>query len=413
MEKLLNNNNNSEIYNKKKVEQRESNIEVNIDDPYENKNEEKQNILKNMSRKKNFAQINYYNNLLYPNEDINTNPEKIICVNSANMPKSNNTKRIMLFNVHNFVSHCLSTKDNINMNIFIPPKSYIPFFEFINDKQLDYLMLTELTPMVDNPNENKHKLFEITTEGTFTGITKNMENIQLNNNFIALTHTNDLPTDFYFLANGIFGNTNLLNKKTYNIGPNRIIMECIIDLFETNFLLFITHVEDKYADSYIINIDNIINVVNNAMIDNKINNIILGGDFNFPIGEVDINEGNRNMTIQKYKITPEQAFVIIPIEPANPLIKLTNLLKIIEPENKNEINFTGFFKRKIIDHFFVSENVLQNFDVTTNILRSSVSDHYPVILDIMPKKNNMYGGNNYYQKYIKYKNKYLNLKKYM
>ena len=99
---------------------------------------------------------------------------------------------------------------------------------------------------------------------------------------------------------------------------------------------------------------------------------------------IDINLGLRQQLIGQ-GIPAGFAQDMAPINNRNILEKLSTQLQYIVPNNIADINFTGFFKRMIIDHFFVSRKLLERFNVTTNILRSYVSDHYPVILDISPR----------------------------
>ena len=257
-------------------QRRINNTEVNINEPYRNLN------IQRLSRTNRIQSINYELDRIYPGEEINQVNQGAICINSPNIPKNQNTRRIMLFNVHNFVKQCPNnTIDN-------RPKNLDYFNNFIQDKQLDYMLLTELTPMVDGQLlqfYNQQQRRNITNEGTFADITERISTIGLNNNFIALTHKESIPpylaSDFYFLSNGIFGNSVLNHKRTYDIGSNRILMSCIVNMFGTDILLFITHVEDQYDEiKYEENIDSIVNIIIDCSNEFNIDNIILGGDFN-------------------------------------------------------------------------------------------------------------------------------------
>jgi len=377
----------------RRAELRQDRIEVNIDNPY------KDNVSRGLFSSTNqYQRINYESNKLYPTEEVNIDPERVICVNdeTAIDKPSYDTKRIILFNVHNFVRQCPLNQQEITRNL--KPKDLRYFLDFIRNKNSDYLMLTEVTPLVEDYYVEFVDMKNIKNEGTYGKMKRELESIGFNNNFIAETHhVPNSSTEYYSLANAIFGSNELRDKKTYNIGDNRIIMECKINIHGENFLLFVTHVRDQYDDvNYVENIDNILDVITKSSNDNQIDKIILGGDMNFPLGQVDVNDHVSQNTIRMVRprfpdLTDEELKQNlirdgwIQEQLKNPLEKLNNILPSVIPRNIGEISFTGFFKRKVIDHFFVSPKVLEHYDVSTFIVRSNASDHYPVFLDIKPK----------------------------
>jgi hypothetical protein len=253
---------------------RENRIEVNIDNPYQD--DASRQLFSKINK---YQTINYESNKLYPAEEINIDPSNVICVNDETIidKPSQDTKRIILFNVHNFVKQCPLNQQEIISSL--KPKDLRYFLDFIRNKNSDYLMLTEVTPLVEDSFAKDHDITNITNQGTYGKMKRELESIGFTHNYIAETHhvPNSLSTEYYSLANAIFGSNDLKDKKTYNIGDNRIIMECKININSENFLLFVTHVKDQYDDvNYVENIDNIIDVITKSSNTNQIDKIILG-----------------------------------------------------------------------------------------------------------------------------------------
>lgn len=239
-------------------------------------------------------------------------------------------------------------------------------FNAIVNKNVDYLMMTEMAPIVPKPDPNPNQHIEA---GNFNGIITKLDSIGLSSHFITRTHYKDNPpdetvTNYFFLANGIFSRNRLVDryKKTYNIGTNRILQRCAISLFGRPAFLYLTHVQDQYDERYDENILNIVKVIKHERDIYGVSDIILCGDMN-------------------YAIEPDGKAP----EPFPVLEELKKVLVYVSPVNKDEISFTGFNKRRIIDHFYVSRDILRKYDVVSKIHASNASDHYPVILDVSEK----------------------------
>jgi len=221
-------------------------------------------------------------------------------------------------------------------------------------------------------------------KGNFKPFVNEIKNIGLNDTFIAITHyiPKSIP-NFYFLANGIFGKSELKSKSTYNIGSNRILLECIIEIEKQSILLYLVHVEDKYVGreiQYSENINNIINIIKKMTVEYEIENVILCGDMNESKDKYDKNKKSREeMEMGDMKDLANKYY---PVNIIDPLKELKEYLNYIEPINKGIVTLTGFNKKMIIDHFYVSKKLLENFDVKSQIVRSDASDHYPVLLEL-------------------------------
>jgi hypothetical protein len=135
--------------------------------------------------------------------------------------------------------------------------------------------------------------------------------------------------------------------------------------------LLLTHFQETAA-GYDENVEETIKIINETK--SKYKYIILGGDFNFPYGpdiptQKELTKlGISSLDAYHEKIGEYQSYVE----------RLSKELIYLKPENDQ---FTGFLKEKTIDLFFVSEDFLFDFDVSTIIVKSDLSDHYPVILD--------------------------------
>nr|QBK89454.1 MAG: endonuclease/exonuclease/phosphatase family protein [Mimivirus LCMiAC02] len=340
------------------------NSSINISNIYEN-----DSLMKKISIKKKYQPYPKYTDpKLYPSEGYNI---KNACYTDT-ISKKNDQVRLLLFNVHNFVKQC-DNKDEIK-------RDFNHVYNFISDKEIDYLLLTEMAPI------KKEK--DAINKGNFEPFINKIKNIELNHNFMARTHyiPDSIPY-YFFLVNGIFSKNKLVDINTYNIGSNRILMECKIYIHNIPILLYLAHVEDKYDKNkinYDENIGNIIDIIKNKIKEYKIENVILCGDMNFPIYEYDTNEKNRKIFLEDEtnRNIFKHAYQMYPVNKINPLKDLNNYLKYIEPINKNQTTFTGFNKRLIIDHFFVSLSLLNKFSISSKIIKSDVSDHYPVLLEI-------------------------------
>ncbi len=310
-------------------------------------------------------QLPYKSPYLYKGEPRNIEGA---CHDDGPEPKNIGVYRFMIFNVHNFVKMC-GELDEVKRN-------YLHALNFIQDKNVDFLLMTDMTSVKDEEQPIE--------AGNFYPIIEKISQFGLKENFIARTHylPGSVPK-YYFLANGVFGNTLLINKRTFNIGSNRILIECIIQIDDQIVLLYVTHVEEDYSrnpERFKNNISNIASTIKQSMNDYGIQNVILGGDMNYPHGLIDINKIERDRLTAI--VGKEEALIMRPIQMKNLFVELDEFLTYIKPLNATEVKFTGFNKREIIDHFYISREIGHNFEVTSKILRSSASDHYPVILDI-------------------------------
>ena len=311
-------------------------------------------------------------NRLYPGEAVNVN--STICINE-NVPVKNPANiRFTLSNVHNFVKQCPDVS-----NEFMTIRHSMDFFKKTNT---DFLLLTEMVPLTNN-------ITDPINTGNFNKLIDELKAINLKNKFISLTHyiKASLPY-FYFLANGIFGSSKLINTRTFEIGSNRILMECIIQIYDKLVLLYVVHVHENYINDmndnikmYDENLSNIISIIKESSNKYQISHIIMGGDLNFPVGEYDVYSTLDSAIRQAIVMSNPRDSIVNPIEKSN----LLNFLHYVAPDNSAECTLTGFNKKAIIDMFFVSNDILKNFNVKSHIVPSDFSDHYPVILDISAK----------------------------
>jgi len=93
-------------------------------------------LMKTISVNKQYQQYaDYKNPRIYSGEGYNV---KNVCYNDT-IPKKDKQYRLMLFNVHNFVKQC-GEEGEIK-------RDYKHMYNFVSDKEIDYLLLTEMAPI--------------------------------------------------------------------------------------------------------------------------------------------------------------------------------------------------------------------------------------------------------------------------
>jgi endonuclease/exonuclease/phosphatase family metal-dependent hydrolase len=261
------------------------------------------------------------------------------CINEnllLNITDTPDKLKILSFNVHNFVTIC----DN-----YIPGKNvdkFLSFFEKMNNSyNIDVICLQEVVPEYIN-NDIKN--------GNFLKLVNKMNQL----GFIHYTLVNcnhdtsysDVVQNYYLLANAIFSKNKFEHKRLYGLPGNRAVQ--VVGIKINNIIVDIinTHLEfniHKLFNTKIL-IDSQIELLSH-IIDSS-SNCILAGDFNHDI-----------RTDPRFK-------------------KLTDKFKIYNYSSSS--NITGFNSNKHIDFILISKQLSNMFDTENHIIKSAISDHYPM-----------------------------------
>ncbi|AYV79598.1 MAG: endonuclease/exonuclease/phosphatase family protein [Faunusvirus sp.] len=282
-----------------------------------------------------------------------------------NMPPVPPSVRICSFNVHNWVKKCPPTG-----------KEYKSFYDTITNIRAHIICLQEIVPYYhDKPQENDDIAVE---HGNFSEIITKFKNMGYNYYVIHDTHymrdgetkhninVLDMNGDYFMLCNAIFSQYPIVTglSKQFGLGNNRILSKVVVNMGQDKVVVvYNTHIE--VANSRVINgvksdkqiqLDNIADIVcRESLTDvafNPNNNIVLTGDF---------NNSYTNSALSYASID--------------------RVLAHIDYKNGAQIGFTGVNQHSIIDHFFVAKHMTSNVN-NSLIIKSSASDHYPVIIDI-------------------------------
>ena len=262
--------------------------------------------------------------------------------------------RILLFNVHNFISVCNIDGENKEVG-----RQMDKFITYFNTSEADILFLTKVVP--------DYSSLDFTPENKIIEIKKRNHRKLVDALAPIYPHytIDNTPEKKFYLANSIFSKFPLAAaRKIHNIGTNRIIIECEITINDQKIILLLTHFQE-IETGYSENVNNTIRIIKSIK-DRGDKYIILGGDFNFPNKKTTFDVGGLKISKDNYlsKINEELVYI-------DPLVYIENIFTKI----------TGFLKEDVIDLFFVSKDFLIDFDFSLSIKKNNLSDHYPVFLD--------------------------------
>lgn len=293
---------------------------------------------------------------LYEGEASITPEQKIRrCIKDSIPAKKKNYNRIMLFNVHNFVSICNIDGENREVG-----RQISKFTSYLNTSHSDVIFLTEVVP--------DYSLVELasTAGDRITKIKSSNHRKLVNELNTTYPHLflKDTFESTHTLANAMFSKFQMLDKKIHDIGGNRNIIECKIMINEQPVILLLTHFLPDIRHmgyDYNENVRKTITII--RTIKRTYKYIIFGGDFNFPRFVHDLKMEGAVYAEGLEKLDEELVYV-------DPRFEKSNLGKI-----------TGFLKDEIIDAFYISRDFLLDFDFSVSIINNNLSDHNPVILE--------------------------------
>lgn len=288
------------------------------------------------------------------------------CINSplnelSDLPQTNDSLNVLTMNVHNFVKIC-EPNHGRNMEHF---EQFI--LSLIQNTKLDVICLQEISPNYDNYPYTQNEI----KEGNFVRLVEFMSN----NGFIyhsLLNQTYDSSTinPYYILGNGIFSKYPFIEKYMYGLANNRCLQEVIISFNGHDIRLINTHLE--------------------------FNNLLMNAQANLPVIRIQIKQLVEIIISKHHKTIITGDFNNKLINDQNNLFdELLNYVKIKSPNNHNEQGaYTGFNSNKVIDYILMSNNMehelLNPFIEEHNkIIKTDVSDHYPVIASFKFIQNNI------------------------
>jgi len=306
---------------------------------------------------------------LYPAE--NYNDDYKMCELNLKDININNRLSVMSFNVHNFISRCNQGNAPVfskRINPFDKPRDINKFIELFKKYSPTVLCLQEVVPILNQPiNEKLITDFKfIRNNFNFEYLNKLMESIGYKYKIIANTKKgNRLKGEepkYFFLSNAIYSKVPILN---HNIIQFKFTDRNFIDIeIEYNKMkINIINLHFEYFNGVSLNVPEIkditlmqYNILNEYV--NKLNNknIILCGDFNINLFEQIQNNKRYNINYSdKVKLITEY---------------FNNTSKINIP--------TNFIQNTTTDYILFSKtSKIKPF--LTQILKTNISDHYPVI----------------------------------
>lgn len=271
----------------------------------------------------------------------------------GNIPNNiENNFNIMTFNVHNFVRICPPTGRNLN--------HFINFMKSVVSKtQLDVVCLQEVVPVYDKQPHTDEEI----EKGSLIPLIDAMKNLGFE--YYVCTNTtwdsSRLPYGNYVLANCIFTRYKLELSEHIGLPDNRCVQIVKINKNGLNHIIVNTHLEYNFnkLDQMTENILQMqINCIRNVILPYvKLYPVFITGDFNHDI-------------IKNTMFSP-----------------LTSMCTILSPTiDDNSMLFTGFNSGKIIDYVLMTNNTNSLYELYDKvILRSDISDHYPVLVSVRRK----------------------------
>jgi len=309
-------------------------------------------------------------------QDVQVNNLNIKC-ESENFVNNNSKFRICTFNVHNWVSVC--PNDNLYK------KSLSPFIEFFKKINCDILCLQEVVPLYKNHlNEDIDDYSEI-SKCNFSYIVDEFKKIGYEYSFISNTNLSSYQrsknqSEYFYLANAIFSKINFDYEKSFLLPTNRNFICVKIMIDNIPILIYNTHLE--FVRRGVVNYlkhklnpkgpeNNVYNLqINLLLLDILINckkhntkNVIVCGDFNKPYYEIDSIEEIRWI----YEDIKNNFYYFN---------------KFFKDTSKDRNKITNLTQENQTDFIFTTKNLLEHFFITNHqILKSDLSDHYPIICD--------------------------------
>lgn len=365
---------------------------VNIDEPYyyHATGKSKTEKIKIFNKSGKYAELpDFGSQQAYVGEPTFPNEPKWYCRDNNNILKPRDyVLRFASYNVHNFVKQCLPNPNNAHER----GRNIAPCLDILRNLDADIVFLQEIVPYtaipgVANP-EREH------AGANFRYITEQFSSIGFQHQFIADTHYSNKPDaldfdkPYFMLCNGIISKHEIIDKKIFELGNNRI---CMMALFRKNnnlYACFNVHIE--YSDRQVdvknkqpykftqmnrlakIIYDQSLELKGNPAYKNDTIYYVLGGDFN-----------------NSYSVTPKlfQSVVNVMGKP---------LEARIMNDSPSEFGIlSGSNQHALIDYFFVAGPEYSNHrDTPTpmarpfynnhyNIILNSNSDHYPIVYDMI------------------------------
>jgi endonuclease/exonuclease/phosphatase family metal-dependent hydrolase len=274
------------------------------------------------------------------------------------------TFSVMSFNVHNFVSKCnqgLNPMFAEKLNPYYKPRDLNRFIDLFKEHSPTVLCLQEVVPMINKPIDKDINDYDyIAKNFNFKYLCKRMAEIGYSHKVIANTTTNDrafdAESDYYILANAIFSKEpiNSYHIKQMSFANRNFVHANItikgrnIDFINLHFEYFSNPARkvDIVTKQYEL-LEEYVKTINN-------NNIIICGDFN-------INLYNKGFGPRYKKYEEKTNFI-------QRNYKSLNYVKI----------YTNFTHNNTTD-FILLNNRSRLYSKVNNIIRTNISDHYPII----------------------------------
>jgi len=280
-----------------------------------------------------------------------------------------------------------NTSSNISKNIDI-------FIENFKNFDADILCLQEVAPIFENIlNKNMNNEEYIKKNLNFKFLIKKMREIGYKYSYIVNTQHSNIPIPFdydeyFILANAVFSKIPIKNAQGYKLPGNRSFIECTIEINNKDVLLYNVHI-DYYHNLKVkellnnnfsktgpfnnitnLQLDLLILHILNNMKNSKITDVILCGDFNKPY-----KVSKKELKRFRYKTIPLNFRLLL-----NFFEDTYNICyKDIKP---NDIKRATNFSQKVAtDFIFISKYFSLKID-KCKIIKTDISDHYPVMIDI-------------------------------
>jgi endonuclease/exonuclease/phosphatase family metal-dependent hydrolase len=278
--------------------------------------------------------------------------------------KNTNIKRICSYNVHNWVT--LYSKYTPKRNI----QNFLKFFENIN---ADILCLQEIVPIIDKKIKKNIMYSDIKHEYNFKYLVSEMKKIgyeysAISNSIIDHQYSvSNKKIDYYVLGNAVFSKTKF-EKEIYHLPDNRSAIVSFFKEKDYSYIVINTHLEfsnkhkdetklmEKYGNSMIkrIQVNAVLKLINLMITKYKTDNVFLVGDL--------------NSILHQY--------------PLSLLKKKFHEYKLINP-------LTNLSCKTVTDYILLNKKSKKNiyvFDYRN--LYIPLSDHLPIYMDFIYKKNN-------------------------
>jgi endonuclease/exonuclease/phosphatase family metal-dependent hydrolase len=304
---------------------------------------------------------------LFEGEDFPYLISKYFCKSDKIIHSSNNTLRIMTFNIHNMITRCnqgISPIFGNNLNPFEKSRDIKRFIKFFEKSHADILCLQEVVPITNIDIDKDIKDYEyIRNNFNFEYFNELMAKIGYKYKIISSTMNGYFIKEerrhYYFLGNAIYSKYPLVNSQIYQYNfLNRNFITTTVKYNKKEFNLVNVHWEYfKDDDKLILQTDLLINKLKELY---NLKNIILCGDFN--INLLIKRNGKRYIDWEKR----------------------TGFVKHYGPFNSvyKKSLATNFSQGDTTDYILMSkQNILKC--VYSNIIQTDISDHYAVYADFV------------------------------